>query len=293
MGSKLLFYLIIKPISKLPYFLLYGVSDFFFIILYYLIGYRKKVVFKNLENSFPNKSETELKQIAKKFYRHFTDLIFESLKNFSISEKEAMKRMQSINHEIINKFHQEGRSVILCGGHYGNWELWAMAAAGQLTIPVYGIYKQLSNKFFDKKMQESRGRYGLHLLATKNVAKKLEEMKDESIASVYGFDQSPGNPKKAFWMNFLNQDTPCSFGPEKFAVKYNSPVVYVHIEKIKRGYYQVTYETLFDNPSEIIYGDIITKINQELEKDIRKNPNIWLWTHKRWKHKRKIVSQKK
>lgn len=291
MESKLLFYLIIKPISFLPYFLLYGVSDFFYFLLYYVIGYRKKVVMNNLKNSFPNKNEKERKHIARKFYRHFTDLIFESLKNFSISEKEALKRMKSINHEVVNKFYREGRSVILCGGHYGNWELWAMAAAGSLEHPVYGIYKELSNKFFDDKMHESRGRYGLFLLATKNVTRKLEEMKDEAIASVYGFDQSPGNPRKAFWMDFLNQDTPCSFGPEKFAVKYNSPVIYVHLEKIKRGYYQVTYEELFDQPADMGHGEIITKINKVLETDIRKNPNIWLWTHRRWKHKRAIADR--
>ncbi len=286
MGSKILFYLFIKPISKLPYFILYGIADFFYFLMYYVVGYRKKIVLNNLKNSFPEKTEKERKAIARKFYRYFVDLIFESLKNFSISEQEAILRMETVNPEEVNKYYKEGRSVILCGGHYGNWELWAMAAAGTLQHPVYGIYKRLSNQFFDNKMRASRGRYGLHLLATKDVARKLEEMKGQAIASVYGFDQSPGNAKRAYWTTFLNQETACSYGPEKFALKYNSPVIYVHLERKKRGHYRVSYETLFEDPSKTEYGEIITKINQVLEQDIRKDPTIWLWTHRRWKHKR-------
>lgn len=287
MGSKLLFYLVIIPISKLPYFLLYGFSDFVYFLMYYIIGYRKKVIVSNIENSFPKKSTEEIKKITKKFYKHFVDLIFESLKNFSVSEKNAIQRMVFRNPEIVNQYYSQNRSVILCGGHYGNWEMWAMAAAGQMKHPLYGIYKKLSNKFFDNKMIETRGRYGLFLLPTREVSRKLEEMKDETIASVYGFDQSPGDPKKAFWTQFLNQETACSYGVEKFAVKYNSPVVYVHLIQTKRGYYEAEYELLFDQPVNTEYGDIITKINQVLEQDIIKVPHLWLWSHRRWKHKKK------
>lgn len=285
MGSKFLFYLVILPISKLPYFFLYRLSDVIYFLMYHIIGYRKKVVMGNLKNSFPEKEEKELKIIAKKFYKHFVDLIIESLKNFSISEENAFSRMIHINPEVLDQYYNNKQSVIFAGGHYANWELWGVSS-GQLKHDIYGIYKKLSNEFFDKKMIETRGKFGLFLLSTKDVKKRLDELKGDVVATVYGFDQSPGNSKRAYWLDFMNQDTPCNFGVELYSKKYNHPVVYVHLKKLKRGYYSATYDIIFDKPQETEYGEITTKINSILEKDIREEPYLWLWTHRRWKHKR-------
>lgn len=286
MASSILFYLIILPISKLPYFLLYRVSDFFFVVMYYAVGYRKKVVLDNLRKCFPEKSEQEIRQICRAFYRHFCDLVVESLKNFSISSEQAQARMQSINPEVLNAYAEKGQSVIIVGGHYGNWELWAVAAPPKLKHKVVAIYKQLSNAFFDKKMRSSRGKFGLHLVSTKSFGDYFRANLEECTASVFAIDQSPSNPNKSIWIKFMGRDTATLFGAEKYATEYNRPVVYGRVRKVKRGYYTISYETVFDNPGNTQKGEITQKVHDILEAEIRLQPEFWLWSHKRWKHEK-------
>jgi KDO2-lipid IV(A) lauroyltransferase len=286
MGSAILFYLIILPISKLPYFLLYKVSDFFFLVMYHLVGYRKKVVLDNLRKCFPDKSEREIKEISKAFYRHFCDLVVESLKNFSISSEEAQARMISVNPEVLNAYAERGQSVIIVGGHYANWELWAVAAPPKLKHQVVAIYKQLSNAFFDKKMRSSRGKFGLHLVSTKAFSDYFKEHVNDCTATVFAIDQSPSNPNKSIWIKFLGRDTATLFGAEKYATEYNRPVVYGKVRKVKRGYYTISYETVFENPSATQKGEITQTVHDILEQEIHLQPEFWLWSHKRWKHQK-------
>jgi KDO2-lipid IV(A) lauroyltransferase len=285
-GSRILYWLVIKPLSLLPYPMLYAFSDFFYIVFFYLIGYRKKVVYQNLRGCFPEKSEQEIRTLQKKFYRHFCDLVLESLKNFSISNETAQERMQQFGTDIINRCYEQGRSVIIAGGHYGNWELWAVASPPHFKHRLMGIYKKLSNRYFDEKMRESRGKFGLELVSTKETGEYFAENANSLTASVFAVDQSPSNPKKAFWIQFFGRETAALFGTEKYAREYNYPVVWGHIKKIKRGYYSITYEMIAENPRELAHGELTQKLHQVLEKDILTAPEYWLWSHKRWKHSR-------
>jgi len=288
MLNRLLYWCVIKPISLLPYPMLYGFSDFLFFIFYYVIPYRKKVVLSNLERSFPEKRKNEITAISKAFYRHFCDLVLESLKNFSIKEADAQKRMEQIDTDVMNRLHDQGKSVIMVGGHCGNWELWAVATAPHFHHKLVGIYKKLSNPYFDKKMRDSRSKFGLQMIPTRETAEYIKTHQDELIAPVIALDQSPGDPKKCVWINFLGQDTATHYGAEKFAKEYNYPVVFGHIYKLRRGFYQARYELVTENPREMGYGELIAKVSAILEEDVRKAPEHWLWTHKRWKHKRPV-----
>ena len=285
MITKIFYYLLILPISLLPYPLLYLFSDFLFLIMYRLIGYRKKVVFTNLKNSFPNKSDQELKAIMADFYRHLCDIIMESIKGFMISEKQLRKRLVIKNPEFSNYFADKGQSIIFVGGHYNNWEICAQAFAMYSNHECIGIYKPLSNAFINNKIYTSRSKYGMHLVAMKQT-KKSFEADGKAKAIVFGSDQNPANPKRAHWVQFLNQDTGVLFGVERYAKEYNWPVVFVSISKAKRGHYEVEYSLVTDKPTEEPHGKITEDFTKRLEQDIINQPQYWLWSHKRWKHKR-------
>jgi len=278
--------LFIIPISLLPFPLLYLLSDFLFFIFYSLLGYRKKIVVSNITNSFPEKSKQEVNEITKLFYKHFCDVIVESLKSFTISDAQISKRMILKNPELLNSYYDKKQSVILAGGHYNNWEWIAVALDKQMKHQSIAIYKTLSNKFFDEKMRSTRGKFGLLMVSTKLVAETFSKFKNELTATIFAIDQSPSNPKKCYWMNFLNQDTPVLFGTEKFSKDYNQPVLFGTITKVKRGFYQIAFETVTDNPTNTAHGYITETTTKLLEAEIIKAPQYWLWTHRRWKHKR-------
>ena len=285
MITKIFYYLLILPISSLPYSLLYLFSDFLFLIMYRFIGYRKKVVFTNLKNSFPKKTTHELEVIMADFYHHLCDIIMESIKGFTISEQQLRRRLVIKNPEFSNFFADKGRSIIFVGGHYNNWEICAQAFAMYSYHDCIGIYKPLSNKFINDKIFISRSKYGMNLVPMKQT-KKLFEEGSKPKAVVFGSDQNPSNPKRAHWLNFLNQDTAVLFGVEKYAKDYNLPVIFVSISKAKRGYYEVEYSLITDKPNEQDHGKITEDFTKRLEQDIINQPQYWLWSHKRWKHKR-------
>ncbi|MBL4706707.1 MAG: lysophospholipid acyltransferase family protein, partial [Flavobacteriales bacterium] len=229
----------------------------------------------------------ELRKVERQFYQHFCDIIVESLKNFTVSRKRVAKRMVIENPEIMDQFHEQGRNVIVVGGHYNAWELYALA------MPIYhkhvgvGVYKPLSNKFFDNKLRTSREKYGLELIPMKESAQYFaNENNKGKYAFILGSDQSPSNPSNAYWMDFMSQDTPVLFGAEKNAKQYNLPIVFGHATKVRRGYYTLKYTLLFDNSAETSYGEITKSHTQFLEKIILQKPQFWLWSHRRWKHKR-------
>ncbi|MDA8857993.1 lysophospholipid acyltransferase family protein [Flavobacteriales bacterium] len=285
MITKIFYYILILPLSLLPYPLLYLLSDIIFLIMYRVIGYRKEVVFTNLKNSFTNKSKQELKKIMSDFYRHLCDIIMESVKGFTISEKQLRKRLIIKNPEFSNYFADKRQSIIFVGGHYNNWEICAQAFAMYSNHKCIGIYKPLSNAFINDKIYTSRSKYGMHLISMKQTKKSFEDG-DEPKAIVFGSDQNPANPKRAHWVQFLNQDTGVLFGVERYAKEYDWPVVFVSISKAKRGYYEVEYSLVTDNPNEEPHGKITEDFTKRLEQDIINQPQYWLWSHKRWKHKR-------
>ena len=285
MITKFFYYLLILPISLLPYPILYLISDVVFVLMYRVIGYRKEVVFTNLKNSFPNKSEKELKQIMSGFYKHLCDIILESIKGFTISEKQLRKRLVVKNPEFSNYFANKGQSIIFVGGHYNNWEICAQAFAMYSNHECIGIYKPLSNAFINDKIHTSRSKYGMHLISMKQTKKSFEEG-GKAKAIVFGSDQNPANPKRAHWVQFLNQDTGVLFGVERYAKEYDWPVVFVSISKVKRGHYEVEYSLITDKPTEQPHGKITEDFTKRLEQDIINQPQYWLWSHKRWKHKR-------
>ncbi|MFT7588301.1 MAG: KDO2-lipid IV(A) lauroyltransferase [Limisphaerales bacterium] len=289
MISIILYYAVIYPISRLPYFLLYRLSDLAYYVLFYLVGYRKKVVYSNLNNSFPNKSKTEIKLIAKLFYKHLADLVVESIKNFSISESDLKKRVVYKNPELLIPYFEEGKDVIIIGGHYNNWE--SVATAGPLYNKhlVAGIHKPLSNKFLNKKISNSREKFGMVLVPIDETTEFIKWKSARPKMTIFATDQSPSNPEKAYWTTFLNQETGVHFGTEKFAKELELPVFYTKITKVKRGFYEVHF-TLIEpaNPDEYIYGELTEQHTKVLEKNILALPQYWLWTHKRWKKKKPV-----
>lgn len=282
----ILYYIFLLPLSYLPFGVLYAISNVLKFILFDVIGYRKKVIEQNIKNSFPELSEKEQTIIAKKFQAHFCDLLIESIKIFSISKKNAFERLHYKNPEVVNHFFDKGKNVVMVGGHYNNWELYAVALKNHLKHKVFAIYKPLSNNFFDKKMRETRSKHGLNLISMKLTKKYFQEIEDIPRAIIFASDQSPSNPKKAYWTTFLNQETGIQFGVEKYAKEFNWPVIYGELTKIKRGYYEVEYHIISENPNELAYGKITELHTQLLERSIKKAPEYWLWSHKRWKHKR-------
>jgi Kdo2-lipid IVA lauroyltransferase/acyltransferase len=285
-SMRLFFYLLILPVSMMPTRILYGISDFMYVLIYLIFGYRRETVRKNLSNSFPEMNQEEYKALEKQFYAHLCDLIVESVKAFSISKSETQNRFVHRNPEIFQKFMQEGRNVTLVGGHYGNWELFAVSVGLDISHQPVALYTPLKNKFFNQKITKSRSRFGLEMKSYAEV-KELATKKDQKpIVVIFGSDQCPKLSQQPHWMEFLNQETGVQFGTEKFARDYNTPVVYGVIHKIKRGFYEIEYRMICEHPELLPPGQITELHTKELEKDIRANPAYWLWTHKRWKRKK-------
>lgn len=274
-------------LSALPFFLFYGVSDFFFVLLYYVIGYRKKVVMKNLENSFPEKSKSELKKLEARFYRYLCDLFLETFKTLTISKKSMLKHCQLDEDalKLFNSYAEKNQNVIIVMGHFGNWE-WAGNTFSLLgKHKLYVIYHPLSNKYFNGLIIKMRTRLGTGLIEMKNTVREMIGKRKELCATAFIADQTPP-PEGAYWTTFLNQDTPIFWGTEKIARKLNYPVIYVSVRREKRGYYKIFAETLVADPASTAEGEISELHTRRLEIDIMAQPEIWLWSHRRWKHKK-------
>lgn len=295
--SRLLYYGILLPVSLLPFRVLYLVSSLLYAILFYLTPYRKKVVFNNLRKSFPEKSEGELREISKKFYRHLCDIILETIKSFTISKEQVKKRVKVKNPELLESFYQKGKSVVLVTSHYGNWEWAALHLSLHSAYKSFGLYSPLKDRFLDKKVRSTRSKFGLYMFPNKETTEYFERYKDQSSAFGFIADQSPSNPDRSFWTIFLNQTTAVLMGTEVYAKRYNYPVIYGKIEKIKRGNYLIEYELVSEDPSQEPEFAITEKHTRITEALIQKNPEYWLWTHRRWKLKlpadgKVIVNQK-
>ena len=286
MRNKLLYNLIIKPLSWLPFWLLYMFSDLAKFFIYTVFGYRKKVVLTNMRNSFPEKSEEEISKLASEFYSHFTDVILESVKLFSISEADLAKRMVSLNSEVFDAYYEEGRDVIVVSSHFGNWEMCATFGQHHMPHSTRGVYMPMKNKYWNEKAKTSRSRFGMNLVPRKEAISQLG-ISETPVALILLVDQSPHKDKRCYWTNFLNQETAVNFGVERLANDHNAVVIYGHIQKVKRGYFEVTYSVISDDPTSHSYGWLTEKTTRKIEEKVREYPQYWLWTHKRWKRTRR------
>jgi len=284
--NRIFYYGIIVPISLLPFPLLYALSDVLYVVLYYLVGYRKKVVMQNLKNSFPEKSNEERVRIAKKFYHHFCDLTLESLKMFTISASDAEKRMVYHNTELTDGYFKRGKSMIVAMAHYNNWEMVAVTVDAATHQQGYAIYKPLTNAYFDKKVRVSREKYGLKMIHNRTVKEDFDRLKNELTSTYFLIDQAPSFHSKPYWTTFLNQETGVLTGTEKYAKTYDYPIVYLDIQKVKRGYYSSTFVDVTDSPRSYRDGELTEMVTRMLEKQIIEKPEFWLWSHKRWKRKK-------
>jgi KDO2-lipid IV(A) lauroyltransferase len=281
-----LFYGFIWIITLLPMRVMYLLADLLFLIFYYFPSYRRKVVATNLRNAFPEKNASELKTIKKKFYKHLADLFIETFMLIHMSRENLKKRFTVINPEIIRKFSDEGRDIVAVCGHYNNWE-WMAAIPLFTETKCISIYKPLKNRFFDKFMNDLRQKYGMVLTPMSNIVREIINDKNNGIRTISAFiaDQTPAITEINFWTKFLNQDTPVYLGAEKIAAKYDMAVVFYNIRKIKRGYYSLTLEVLFENTAGLPEHTVTEAHVRKLEEIIKENPEYWIWSHRRWKFK--------
>lgn len=256
-------------------------------VLYYGLGYRKDVVKQNLRNSFPEKSEVEINVICKKFYHHLCDLFLETFKTLTISKKTMLKHCY-FNKEaeaLFARMADEKKSIVLVMGHLGNWEWAGNSFSLVCKQQLYVIYHPLSNKGFDGLIYRMRTRFGTKLIPMKETFREMLKTRDEVSATAFIADQTP-SPQNAYWTTFLNQDTPVFKGTEIIAKKINYPVVYATVKKVKRGYYEIFAELLEEHSGATKDGEISEKHTKKLEQDIIIQPETWLWSHRRWKHKK-------
>ncbi|ACE05889.1 hypothetical protein Aasi_0480 [Candidatus Amoebophilus asiaticus 5a2] len=271
-------------VAILPFSILYKMSDVCYYLIYYLLRYRKKIVWNNLSNAFSEKEAIERKKLQKDFYRHLCDLLLEHIKGLTITCAQVLHRCTLQNPEVLESLYKKGKHVLLLTGHQGNWEWAGSAVALQTNYKLYVIYKTLSNPYFDGLVGRIRKRFGRDIIQQNQVLRKMLSYDSIPKATAILADQAP-DPQQASIMNFLNQPTYVTQGLEKLAKKLNHAIVYMHIKKIKRGYYTVIAELLFEHPIDTPDLLITQTYMQRLEADIYQEPATWLWSHNRWKNK--------
>jgi len=271
----------------------YIFSDFFYILGYYVIRYRRGVVAKNLANSFPGKTKKERELIAKKFYKHFSDSFVETLYFDRISVAEGKNCVKFLNPELLNGYLNQGRQVLAFFGHYNNWE-WFCNLPLYTTHRTYAVYKKLKSNSFEQFYINLRSRFGAIPLERSATFRQLVSDHQKGIPSMsaFLFDQTPKSFEIQHWVTFLNQDTPAVLGAEKIAQKLDTVVLFLHSRKIKRGYYEAEFQLVTDHAGECPKFEITDKCTHLLEQQIIEHPEFWLWSHKRWKHKREKVVEK-
>jgi len=276
-------------ITLLPLRILYIFSDFLFLILYYFPSYRRKVVATNLKNAFPEKSEKELKTIEMGFYRHLADTFIETFKLTHMSDVEQKKRFSYSNIQVIDKLREEKRDIIAVLGHYNNWE-WPTLMPYYLKYKIIIVYRPLANKYFDRHIYKQRSKDGIVLTPTSLVIREIINNKKNNIntLSVFLTDQTPARGDIRYWTTFLNQDTPVYTGVEKIASKYDMAIVFFHVQRVKRGYYNLNIELLIDHTAGLPENLITETHVRRLEEIIKEKPEYWLWSHRRWKHKKPV-----
>ncbi|MBC7851578.1 MAG: lipid A biosynthesis acyltransferase [Chitinophagaceae bacterium] len=285
-----MYYLIYIPlylISLLPFPVLYFFADGIYAILYYVFGYRKKVVMTNLLIAFPGKSENERTRIAKDFYHNFVDTFIETIKMLSMPEKSFAKRF-SLNLDGMEKAYECGKPIHIVSMHNFNWEYANWGLSRGLKYPLVVIYMPVGNKAFNKLVYDLRSRFGSKLIPAVNFRRNYIKYANTKHVLANVGDQSPGNPATAYWTNFFGRPTAFVTGPEKGARSMDAAIVFAHFYPTdKRGYYHLDTEFLTDTPRTMANGDITRLYIKFLERSIQKKPANYLWSHRRWKHEYK------
>lgn len=289
---QLLAYILLYPIfylvSILPFRILYALSDFLYLLVYRIVGYRKGVVRKNLELTLPHLTVAERKKIEKKFYSHFCDTLVEMVKTMTISEKEMKKRFVFENIELVTEFEKKGKSIALICGHYASYE-WLLVMNKSLTTHKgFGVYKTIRNKYFDKLVRKIRGRFDGVLIDTKSTIATMIKNKRNGVLGYYGFlsDQSPKVKSAVYWTDFFGMEVPVHVGAEMLSKKLDMNIMFVKGSKIKRGYYKAKFIPYNETPKDVPNYEITDTFIDLLEKQILEAPEYYLWTHKRFKHRK-------
>jgi KDO2-lipid IV(A) lauroyltransferase len=277
-------------VSLLPFKILYLFSDFIYLFIYYIFRYRRPEVKINLANSFPEKNPAELKKIEKKYYHNLCDLIVEIAKIRHISKKQLLSRIQIKNKEVVEKYLEQNKSVFAVTGHIGNWEWTGMAFPLKFNTRIIAVVKPLSSQFFDKYFYFLRTRFTSEgPIPYKQTLRALIKHKKENTITVLASDQTPAWGEIEYWTTFLNQDTPVFLGTEKMAKSIDVAVVFFTNTRIKRGYYEIEFHEITNKPKETANFEITESHVRYLENFINKNPDNWLWSHRRWKHKKEVA----
>jgi len=268
--------------ARLPFRVLYFLSEGLVFVLYHLFGYRKEIVHSQLKACFPDWTDQKIKEVALDSYRNLADIMMESFKTDRLSKEEMKERYKFTNPEIINRYAQANQNILVLGAHFNNWEWGSVGSCNYLDFKVYGLYKPVANTYINEYINAARMNVGTSMIPIKNTRTLFDGHLEPPSMIVFVADQSPSNMKEAIWLDFLGRDTACLHGPEKYAQQTEWPVVFFHIRRVKRGYYELDITELDHNAEESITSQYMAL----LEKDIKKSPSSWLWTHKRWKRRR-------
>lgn len=277
---------LLRLLSYLPMWLLYTLGDFLSFVVYYLIGYRKKAVINNIRNSFPDKTDKEVKSITRQFYSRFGEFVVETLKAFTISEKELLDRVKFVNVPDVQHHADNNQSILVIASHQFNWEWALLAGCIVLPFPVDAVYQRLSKKSFDKLMLNTRSKFGGKPIEKSQVLREIIKTKDRLRALGIVADQSPRKRSPKYWTRFLNQDTAFFLGPEQIAKAAQYPSYYFNVVRIKRGNYTVELVPLADPPYEKEKHVILETYALATQSSIEKDPAGYLWSHNRWKLKK-------
>lgn len=283
----ILVYPLIWFISILPFRILYVFSDMVYVLVYHVIGYRKKVVRKNIAMTLPHLSEKERLHIEKKSYHHLCDMFLEMMKTMTISEKEMNKRFVFTNLELYTALEKKQKSIAVMIAHYATYE-WVISMNRKIEFEGFAIYKKVNNKYFDKLVRNIRSKFKATLITTSQTIPVIKENESLGHRGVYGFasDQSPQESKAFHWQKFMGIETPVYTGAEMLVKRFDMNVIFLRVKKVKRGYYEATFELMFDNPKEVPDYQISDEFLRRVEKQIYEAPEYYLWTHKRWKHRK-------
>ena len=266
----------------------YWLSDLLFVLAYHVVRYRRGVTRNNLNRAYPEREETWRKGVEKAYYRHMCDLIVEGIHNLYARPQNIMKHYRFLNREVVNRYYEQGKSVVLMSSHYNNWEYMITSLNFQVMHHGVGVGKPLQDKAVASYITRRRGRYGTEIVDQTDVRETMTYYHQHQVPVAYMMlsDQSPSNEHKSYWTTFMNQETPFLFGAEHFARKYNMPVLYYEVKKVQRGYYEVTFSKLCDTPNDTPLYTVTALYVQRLKATIDSAPQYWLWSHNRWKRHR-------
>ncbi|MCF2493845.1 lysophospholipid acyltransferase family protein [Dyadobacter chenhuakuii] len=285
LSTRLLLFML-TAISKLSWKKLYKLSDIFRFLIFDIGHYRKQVIFSNLKNSFPTYSDDTIACIARRYYRNFTDIVFETIKLRSISKNDLLGRFD-LETELLDHYYAQQKNVVVVSGHLGNWEMLNLFASAKLSYQIVVVYHELANEIFEDWFKKVRTKFGTEMVPMKEAMVRAMAPREKPFLFVLVNDQSP-SPDKAYWTNFLNQDTGIFRGGELIAKRLNAPVLYMGIlrDEQKRGHYRSYFKLITENPKKEPTNNILQSQIEYLEEDIKRQPDNWLWSHRRWKHAR-------